>query len=100
MISTTPSPDSMALVIKKPLPNSKFVSKPSLNQKKERPYCTHFKAQGHLLENCFKARNAKAPVCSHCHMTGHTIEKCYKLHKYPPGHKFFAKGQPIKAFAN
>ena len=28
------------------------------------------------------------------------IERCYKLHRYPPGHKFSAKGQPIEAFAN
>lgn len=27
------------------------------------------------------------PFCTHCKNQGHTIEKCYKLHGYPPGFK-------------
>ena len=27
------------------------------------------------------------PFCTHYNMTGHTVEKCYKLHDYPPRYK-------------
>lgn len=27
------------------------------------------------------------PFCTHCKFQGHTVEKCYKLHGYPPGYK-------------
>nr|GMC86442.1 UBN2_3 domain-containing protein [Ipomoea batatas] len=39
--------------------------------------------------------------CAHCGILGHTQQVCYKLHGYPPGHKFYKKGntnsQPITA---
>lgn len=27
------------------------------------------------------------PYCTHCKYNGHTVNKCYKLHCYPPGFK-------------
>lgn len=37
--------------------------------------------------------------CAHCGIFGHTHQVCYKLHGYPPGHKFYKKGntnsQPV-----
>ncbi|CAH9055444.1 unnamed protein product [Cuscuta europaea] len=30
--------------------------------------------------------------CSHCGLLGHTQQVCYRLHGYPPGHKFYRKG--------
>ncbi|KAG6621237.1 hypothetical protein I3842_Q027100, partial [Carya illinoinensis] len=64
LISTIPSPDSIALAIKKPYPPT-TTSHPS--------------------------GNAKAPICSHCHLSGHKADKCYKLHGYLLGYKFFSK---------
>lgn len=32
------------------------------------------------------------PKCTHCGIIGHTQDVCYKLHGYPPGHKFYKKG--------
>ncbi|KAF5464278.1 hypothetical protein F2P56_014367, partial [Juglans regia] len=99
MISTVPSIETMALAIKKPFSPSRF-SKTNPSSKKDRPYCSHCKISGHLLENCFKLGNAAAPICSHCNLTGHTVDKCYKLNGYPPGHKFHVKQQPPGFLAN
>nr|GMD35914.1 Retrovirus-related Pol polyprotein from transposon RE1 [Ipomoea batatas] len=32
------------------------------------------------------------PKCTHCGLLGHTQQVCYKLHGYPPGHKYYKKG--------
>ncbi|XP_042957991.1 uncharacterized protein LOC122293478 [Carya illinoinensis] len=92
MISGTPSPDLMAMFTKGSFGNFKPTNR------HERPYCTHCKMQGHTLDTCFKAGNAKTPVCSHCNMSGHVIDKCYKLHGYPPGHKMHNKGKGSSVF--
>ncbi|XP_035539419.1 uncharacterized protein LOC118343975 [Juglans regia] len=94
MLSSLPSPDSMALAIKQPHFNYKSFSKTSQPPKRDRPYCSYCKISGHLLDNCFKAGNAQPPTCTHCHMTGHIAEKCYKKHGYPPGHKLHDKNKP------
>ena len=39
----------------------------------------------------FNAQRRDRPFCTHCKYQGHTIEKCYKLHGYPPGYKSKAK---------
>nr|GMD04474.1 Retrovirus-related Pol polyprotein from transposon TNT 1-94 [Ipomoea batatas] len=36
--------------------------------------------------------NRPRPRCAHCGTLGHTQQVCYKLHGYPPGHKFYKKG--------
>nr|GMD23845.1 Retrovirus-related Pol polyprotein from transposon RE1 [Ipomoea batatas] len=36
--------------------------------------------------------NRSKPRCTHCGILGHTQQVCYKLHGYPPGHKYFKKG--------
>ncbi|KAF5450238.1 hypothetical protein F2P56_030605 [Juglans regia] len=82
-----PSADSMALVVNQPYPPYKPFSRPTQPPKRDRPFCTHYKIQGHTLDNCFKVRNAQAPICKHCHLKGHLADKCYKVHGYPPGHK-------------
>nr|GLL39065.1 uncharacterized protein LOC109183982 [Ipomoea trifida] len=45
--------------------------------------------------------NRPRPRCAHCGTLGHTQQVCYKLHGYPPGHKFYKKGntnsQPVTA---
>ncbi|KAF5481763.1 hypothetical protein F2P56_002391 [Juglans regia] len=99
MLSSCPSPDSMALATKKFHPNFKPNAK-SGQLLKNRPYCTHCHQTGHFLETCFKVGNVEPPTCTHCHMSGHVAEKCYKLHGYPPGHKFFSKGKSSTSFAN
>ncbi|KAF5449681.1 hypothetical protein F2P56_030100 [Juglans regia] len=99
MLSSCPSPDSMALATKKFHPNFKPNAK-SGQLLKNRPYCTHCHQTGHSLETYFKAGNAEPPTCTHCHMSGHVAEKCYKLHGYPPGHKLFSKGKSSTSFAN
>ncbi|KAF5442390.1 hypothetical protein F2P56_035053 [Juglans regia] len=100
LISHSPSPDSMALAVKRPfVPNAKYSPQSRPLSKKDRPYCTHCKISGHTFETCFKAGNAEAPVCSHCNLSGHTMEKCYKLHGYPPGHKLFNKPHSSAVFA-
>ena len=48
-----------------------FLSNRNVNQKKERPLCTH------------------------CNIPGHIVEKCYKLHGCPPGYKTRPKAQTI-----
>ncbi|XP_035544635.1 uncharacterized protein LOC118348018 [Juglans regia] len=96
MISVIPSPDSMALAVKQPYTIYKTFSKPTQQLKRDRPFCTHCKIQGHSLENCFKAGNAQAPVCTHCHITGHIADKCYKLHGYLAGHKLYGKIKPSR----
>jgi hypothetical protein len=84
MLLCTSTPDSMALFTRNTSTNFKTFN---------RPYCPHCKIQGHSLEDCFKAGNAKPPVCSHCNMSGHLAEKCYKLVGYPLGHKLYNKGK-------
>jgi hypothetical protein len=84
MLLGTFTPDSMALFTRNTFTNFKIFN---------RPYCPHCKIQGHSLEDCFKAGNAKPPVCSHCNMSGHLAEKCFKLVVYPPGHKLYNKGK-------
>ncbi|XP_042972666.1 uncharacterized protein LOC122304457 [Carya illinoinensis] len=91
VLKGTPSPDSMALVVKQPYTTYKPFSKPLQPFKRDRPFCTHCKIQGHTLDNCFKAGNAQAPICIHCHMIGHLADKCYKVHGYSPGHKLHGK---------
>lgn len=88
MLSELPSTDSMALLTRKPYSNYRPSIKVATQQKQNRPYCTHCKVTGHVLENCFKAGNANPPVCTHCNMLGYMANKCYRLHGYPPGHKF------------
>ncbi|KAF5451070.1 hypothetical protein F2P56_031369 [Juglans regia] len=90
MLHVLPSPDSMALAVRQPYIPSKTPFKPPNSYKRDRPFCTHCKIQGHNLENCFKAGNAQPPLCTYCHLTGHVADKCYKLHGYPR-HKFHAK---------
>ena len=46
-----------------------------------------------LKEEVKKTQKKDRPYCTHCKMQGHTIEKCYKLHGYPPGVKGKTKGQ-------
>ncbi|XP_019171905.1 PREDICTED: uncharacterized protein LOC109167336 [Ipomoea nil] len=36
--------------------------------------------------------NRSRTKCAHCGIPGHTQQSCYKLHGYPPGHKFYKKG--------
>nr|GMC61295.1 Retrovirus-related Pol polyprotein from transposon RE1 [Ipomoea batatas] len=36
--------------------------------------------------------NRSKPRCTHCGILAHTQQVCYKLHGYPPGHKYFKKG--------
>jgi len=84
MLLCTSTPDLMALFTRNTSTNFKTFN---------RPYCPHCKIQGHSLEDCFKAGNAKPPVCSHCNMSGHLAEKCYKLVGYPLGHKLYNKGK-------
>nr|GME09251.1 Retrovirus-related Pol polyprotein from transposon TNT 1-94 [Ipomoea batatas] len=38
--------------------------------------------------------NRSRTKCAHCRIPGHTQQFCYKLHGYPPGHKFYKKGNP------
>ncbi|KAG7996907.1 hypothetical protein I3843_01G184400 [Carya illinoinensis] len=95
VLKSTPSPDSMALAVKQPYTAYKPFSKPLQPFKRDRPFCTHCKIQGHTLDNCFKAGNAQAPICIHCHMTGHLADKCYKVHGYPPGHKLHGKPKQL-----
>ncbi|KAF5451888.1 hypothetical protein F2P56_026948 [Juglans regia] len=100
VISTSAPSDLMAMMAKPTYfttkHNPKFSN--STSPKGNRPYFSHCKIPGHLLEkNCFKIGNAEAPVCSHCHMTGHNVEKCYKLHGYPTGHKLHGKLKNITA---
>lgn len=91
MLFVLPSPDTMALVAKQPYkPPHKYTN----SQKCDRPFCTFYKIQGHTLNNCFKARNAKRALCTHCNLIGHLPEKCYRLHGYPPGHKLHGKSPP------
>ncbi|XP_038977321.1 uncharacterized protein LOC120107875 [Phoenix dactylifera] len=100
MVSNVPSPDSLTLVARNFFVNTKLAPKFVTTQKRDRPFCTHCNVQGHLLENCFKAGNAKAPICTHCNMTDHVDGKCYKLQGYPPSHKLFNKGKSPVTFAN
>ncbi|XP_042988825.1 uncharacterized protein LOC122316364 [Carya illinoinensis] len=93
----SPTPDSMVLATKTSFKTN--TKNQLMTQKRDRPYCTHCRVQGHTLENCFKARNAPAPVCTHCNMAGHFVERCYKLHGYPPGHKLY-KCKGSNTFAN
>ncbi|CAH9055128.1 unnamed protein product [Cuscuta epithymum] len=37
-------------------------------------------------------RSYSKSKCSHCGLLGHTQQVCYRLHGYPPGHKFYRKG--------
>ncbi|XP_035547144.1 uncharacterized protein LOC118348776 [Juglans regia] len=101
VISTSAPSDLMAMMAKPNYFTTKHNTKSSnsTSPKGNRPYCSHCKIPGHLLENCVKIGNAEAPVCSHCHMTGHHVEKCYKLHGYPPGHKLHGKPKNITAAA-
>nr|GLL42289.1 uncharacterized protein LOC109158736 [Ipomoea trifida] len=39
--------------------------------------------------------NRSKPRCTHCGILGHTQQVCYKLHGYPPGHKYFKKGNTV-----
>ncbi|XP_031271963.1 uncharacterized protein LOC116130354 [Pistacia vera] len=99
MLNNNPSPDSMALAIKKFYPTSKPPNKSGQTQK-PRPNCTHCHLSRHTFENYFKGGNAEPPTCTHCHMSDHVAEKCYKLHIYPPGHKLFNKAKSSLVFAN
>ncbi|KAA8521095.1 hypothetical protein F0562_011752 [Nyssa sinensis] len=72
MLNTNPSPDSMALAVKKFYPTSKPPNKSGQTQK-PRPYCTH------------------------CHLSGHTLETCFKAGN---GHKLFNKDKSSPVFAN
>ncbi|XP_040998911.1 uncharacterized protein LOC121244770 [Juglans microcarpa x Juglans regia] len=54
----SPTSDSMALATKTSFKNN---TKNLMTQRMDRLYCTHCQAQGHTLENCFKAGNAPAP---------------------------------------
>lgn len=90
MTSHTPAPDFVALATKSNYQTYKPNNfKPSVNKKRERPYYSHCKIQGHPLENCFKAGNAEPPICTYCNMIGHMVDKCYRLHGYPSGHKLY-----------
>ncbi|KAF9668917.1 hypothetical protein SADUNF_Sadunf14G0053300 [Salix dunnii] len=80
MLLNTSTSESMALLSR---------NMPTNYKSSNRPYCHHCKIQGHTLEDCFKAGNAKPPICSHCNQNGHLAEKCYKLVGYPPGHKLY-----------
>ena len=35
----------------------------------------------------YKGQRKERPFCTHFKFHGHTIEKCYKIHSYPPGFK-------------
>lgn len=37
--------------------------------------------------NASKFNKKERPYCTHCKYQGHTTDKCYKLHGYPPGYK-------------
>lgn len=94
MLSGLPSLDSMALAIRQPYNPSKIPFGPPSSQKRDKPFCTHYKIQGHILKNYFKAGNAQPP-CTHCHLTGHMIDKFNKLYGYPPEHKLHVKHNPL-----
>lgn len=38
-------------------------------------------------QNNFKNNNHDRPFCTHCKLQGHMIDKCHKLHIYPLGYK-------------
>lgn len=92
----------MAMIAKKNYNSTKPANKPhnSGGQKSNRPYCIHYRIQGHSVDNCFKVGNAEPPLCTHCHMTGHTAERCYKLHGYLPRHKLHGKSEGFTVAAN
>lgn len=95
VLSGNVGPETVALFSRKLPGKFKIGHKSTGNYKREKWYCSHCKIPGHVLENCFKAGNAKPPTCSHCDMIGHTKDQCYKLHRYPPGHKLRGKGKSI-----
>lgn len=40
-----------------------------------------------FANNVNKFHKRERPYCTHCKYQGHTIDKCYKLHGYLPRHK-------------
>ena len=35
-----------------------------------------------------KYQKRDRPYCTHCKILGHIVDRCYKIHGYPPGYKF------------
>ncbi|KAB1215377.1 hypothetical protein CJ030_MR4G025289 [Morella rubra] len=100
MTSNTPSPESMAFFTQRTFADSKSRPKQNFSPKQNRPFYTHCRITGHVLETCFKVGNAEPPTCNHCHMMGHIAEKCYKKHGYPPNHKLNPANRKVAANAN
>lgn len=92
--------ETIALFSKRTPSFFKPENKSTKNFNKEKPYCSHCKIPGHVIENYFKASNAETPLYSHCDLTGHTTDRCYKLHGYPTNHKFYGKSKPAGGFVN
>ncbi|GMH20874.1 hypothetical protein Nepgr_022716 [Nepenthes gracilis] len=86
----------MAMTTKRNLTSFKLSSQPpyAAGHRKEKPFCTHCKIQGHMIENCFKIGNVEPPRC------GHTAERCYRLHSCPPGYKLHGKAKIPSIHAN
>ena len=48
------------------------------------------KSQGQnrqFSNNNYKNNRKDSPFCTYCKKNGHTQEKCYKLHSFPPGYR-------------
>ncbi|CAH9072793.1 unnamed protein product [Cuscuta europaea] len=52
---------------------------------------THIAHTNSISRN-YSRPNSNRSRCTHCGIPGHTQQVCYRLHGYPPGHKYYKKG--------
>lgn len=73
--SPTSGIDKIALAAHRSLGNFKTNNRSSFSIKKDRPFCTHYKINGHMVDNCFKIGYDEIPACTHCNKAGHTADR-------------------------
>lgn len=60
---------------------------PKFNSTMETSNTMAFALRHDYANNANKFHKRERPYCTHCKYQGHTVDKCYKLHGYPPGYK-------------